>query len=314
MGAKLHRNSQSSKVETSETKKHVPVLMDEVIDNLKIKGDGNYFDGTLGDGGHSEAIIVKLGTGKLISVDIDDKSVAFVTKNSTYAKLDNWVIERGNYVDVQEICRRNGVDKLDGFLLDLGLSSRQIADRSRGFSFYGGSMVETIDMRMDDRLQVKAIDLLMALTKAELIQLFTKYGEEMHAERIATKIVTARKQGKLRNTLDLVGLIKDATPRVYDRGRKHPARRVFQALRIAINDEINNVRKGLASAWELVKSGGRVVVITYHSLEDKEVTKFIDNVFDCAKLITPVPIAPSIEELSKNRRARSAKLYVIEKE
>jgi 16S rRNA (cytosine1402-N4)-methyltransferase len=195
-------------------------------------------------------------------------------------------------------------------LFDLGLSSRQLKSDKRGFSFYGQG---DLDMRMDQRLDVKAKDLLKVLTYKEMKKLFETYGEERYSAEIASNIINARKNNKLSNTKDLVKTIFKSVPDNYDSGRKHPARRVFQALRIAINDEINNISKGLDQVFKYLVEGGRIVLLTYHSLEENEVNNWINDNFSEINLLTALPITPSEEEIVDNSRARSAKMFVIEK-
>lgn len=288
---------------------HTPVLLDEAIEQLNIKKDGIYVDATLGDGGHSTEILKQIGSGKLISTDFDINSINWVKANNPLSTVDNWIIEYSNFTEIDEVLKRNNIEKIDGILFDIGLSSRQIANKKRGFSYYGDG---EIDMRMDEGLQVKAKDLLMALSQKELALLFTRYGEEKYSNDIARNIVKARKVGKLNTIHDLVQAIYAGVPKNYDRGRKHPARRVFQALRIAVNDEIYGLEKALQKTMNILNPKGRIVVITYHSLEDKVVQRFIQDNFEKLTILTPTPIHPTVEEVEKNQRSRSAKMYVIE--
>lgn len=288
---------------------HTPVLLDEAIEQLKIKKDGVYVDATLGDGGHSTEILKNIGSGKLISIDCDINSINWVKNNNHLASVDNWNIEYANFSEIEEILKAKGIKKIDGILFDIGLSSRQLANKTRGFSYYGDG---EIDMRMDERLQVKAKDLLMALSAKELTQLFNKYGEEKYSAEIARSIARQKKDGNLNTIRDLVQAIYSAVPQNYDRGRKHPARRVFQALRIAVNDEIFGLEKALVKVLPFINIGGRIVVITYHSLEEKVVQRFIQDNFNKLVILTPTPIQPNTEEIEKNQRARSAKMYVVE--
>ncbi|HOU76413.1 MAG TPA: 16S rRNA (cytosine(1402)-N(4))-methyltransferase RsmH [Candidatus Dojkabacteria bacterium] len=288
---------------------HTPVLLDEAIEQLNIKKDGIYVDATLGDGGHSTEILKNIGSGRLISIDCDINSIDWVKKNNHLATVDNWIIEYANFSEIEDILKSKNIQKIDGILFDIGLSSRQLANKARGFSYYGDG---AIDMRMDDRLQVSAKDLLMALSAKELTRLFNKYGEEKYSAEIARSIVRQRKDNNLNTIRDLVQAIYSAVPQNYDRGRKHPARRVFQALRIAVNDEIFGLEKALTKVLPFLNTGGRIVVITYHSLEEKVVQKFIQDNFEKLVILTPTPIKPSPEETERNQRARSAKMYVIE--
>jgi 16S rRNA (cytosine1402-N4)-methyltransferase len=302
MQKQVSENNTNSKI-------HTPVMLDEVIENLDIKKDGIYLDATMGDAGHSTKILKKLGSGKLISIDWDQNSVNFVKESNSLAKVDNWTIKRWDFAKVDELFKELEIEKLDGALFDLGLSSRQLKQGKRGFSFYKEG---DLDMRMDDRLGVKAKDLLMALTHKEMTKLFKTYGEERYANDIASSIINMRDNGGIGNTKDLVKAILRAVPENYDSGRKHPARRVFQALRIAVNDEINNITKGLDNVLEVMGNSGRIVVLTYHSLEENVVNNWVSENFENINLLTPLPAEPTEEEIKDNVRSRSAKMFVIE--
>ncbi|MBN1373953.1 16S rRNA (cytosine(1402)-N(4))-methyltransferase RsmH [Candidatus Dojkabacteria bacterium] len=289
---------------------HKPVLLEKVIEYLNIVPEGNYVDATLGDGGHSTEILKALGSGKLVSLDHDTESIEFVKTNNPLAKLDNWIIEKANFKSMKKILNKHNIESINGVLFDLGLSSRQLAQKNRGFSFYGSSK---LDMRMDKDLLVNAFDLLHALSESELTKLFTVYGQERYSKSIAREIIKARKAEELTTTHELVKAIYKGVPENYDRGRKHPARRVFQALRIAVNDEINNLKAALPEAFSLLSHKGRLVILAYHSLEAGVVESFINENFDSLSLLTPVPLTPEEEEVLENKRSRSAKLFVIEK-
>jgi len=289
---------------------HRPVLLEETINYLNIKKDGIYVDCTLGDGGHSSKILKKIGSGRLISLDFDIRSIQFVKRNNPLATIDNWTIIHDNFAKLDKILDKLKIKRVDGFLFDIGLSSRQLGDKTRGFSFHGDG---ELDMRMDDRMTIKAVDLLNCLSKKELEKLFAKYGEEKYAKEIASRIVRERKLDRIDNVYALVKIIFKSVPPNYDRGRKHPARRVFQALRIAVNDEINNLKTGLTKALDYLNVGGRIVVVTYHSLEQKIVEDFINKNFEKINLLTPIPVTPSETEIVINKRSRSAKMFVIEK-
>ncbi|MBI2356458.1 16S rRNA (cytosine(1402)-N(4))-methyltransferase RsmH [Candidatus Dojkabacteria bacterium] len=289
---------------------HTPVLLNECIEGLNIKEDGSYIDCTLGEAGHSYEIFKLLSKeGKLISIDQDQSAIDFVTE--TYPedlKKGSWKIVKSNFTKIESVVKAEGLSGVDGVLMDLGLSSRQIEEIGRGFSYNANE--ETLDMRMDRELGVTAQDLLKVLSATELEKLFRLYGEEKFARRIAILI----KKTDIKTVGDLTSLIYRVVPATSRRGDSHhPARRVFQALRIAVNDEINSLKEGLDQAYKLLNSKGRLCVITFHSLEDREVKRFFDekSQLDGAKVLEV--IAPSEEELERNNRSRSAKLRILEK-
>jgi 16S rRNA (cytosine1402-N4)-methyltransferase len=290
---------------------HKPVLLKESIDFLNIKSDGVYVDCTLGDGGYSLEILDQLKNGKLYSLDIDEDSIEFVKKKYSNQLNEKWTIIKSNFSDIQKSLKNIGID---GAIYDLGLSSRQIEVSGRGFSY---RKTEDLDMRMNKDLNVKAQDLLKALSESELEKLFSMYGEERYSRRIAKTIKEWMKENtdKQMTTDVLVNLIRRVVPAGYRDGSKHPARRVFQSLRIAVNDEVNTFRAGLPSALSMLQSGGRVVVVSYHSLEDRVVKQVFEKAEKSGefKIITKKPVVPTSEEVTRNSRARSAKLRAIEK-
>ncbi|MFH1547266.1 MAG: 16S rRNA (cytosine(1402)-N(4))-methyltransferase RsmH [bacterium] len=290
---------------------HKPVLLKESIENLNIKEDGTYVDCTLGDGGYSLEILKKLKKGILYSLEVDDDSIEFVKEKYKEFLGDKWKIIKSNFSDIQKSLNNIGID---GAVFDLGLSSRQIEASGRGFSFIRS---EDLDMRMDKELNVKAQDLLKALSEKELEKLFRLYGEERFSKRIARSIKRWTKENTDQHmtTEDLVKLIRRVVPAGYRDGSKHPARRVFQALRIAVNDEQNTLRAGLSSALSMLNNRGRVVVVSYHSLEDRIAKNLFKEANNSGnyEVITSKPIVPGEEEVRNNVRARSAKLRVIEK-
>lgn len=293
---------------------HVPVLLQEVCAYIQIKPEGSYIDCTLGDGGYSEAILKVLTTGSLLSIDVDDLAIDFVKRTILPKYPDKqWSIKKHNFADLsQEVSSQ----RIDGILFDLGLSSRQLdADiYTRGFSFRSN---QYLDMRMDRSLTVTAEDVLKASTQRDLAQIFRLYGEERYADRIARAIkeYVREKPNETVTTETVVALIRKVVPAVYREGSKHPARRVFQALRIAVNDELHNIQQGIASALAVVSLGGRIGVVSYHSLEDRIVKHAFKKAADSGeyRLITKKPVTPSEQEIQKNARARSAKLRAIEK-
>lgn len=302
---------------------HKPVLLKEVIRYLNIKKKEKYIDATVGGGSHSAAIC-KLG-GQVLGIDLDPEAIEAARRHLLQAcparyrmvsgpfsnpKSGNgapWRLAEGNFIKIDEIARKHGFVEVSGILFDLGVSSHQLDDPSRGFSFRGGPL----DMRMSPELGVKAADLLNALGQKELHELFNKLGEEKHSRRLAALVVRARRIKAFKNTDDLVALFPPKR-----RGeRLHPATRVFQALRIAVNDELNNLRAVLPTALALLKTKGRLVVISFHSGEDRIVKNFFENQAGLGKLevLTKKPLRPSEEEVSRNPRSRSAKLRVAEK-
>ena len=272
---------------------HEPVLLNEVLEALKVRSGGKYIDATVGDGGHSEEIL-KRG-GKVLGIDIDEGSLKRARE-----KLKGAVLVQGNFVDIERIAKENGFDQVDGILFDLGYSSSQIEDESVGLSF---SKDQPLDMRLDKNLGVTAADLINALPEGELTRMFREYGEELHAKRYAQAIVARRGLKRLETTKELTDLIVEASP---GRDRLHPATRVFQALRIAVNRELENLELALPRAARLILPGGRMAIISFHSLEDRIVKRFGAGV-------QPELIRPSEEEISRNPRARSAKLRVFTK-
>lgn len=286
---------------------HTPVMVTEVIDNLKIKKDSWYVDCNLGGGGHTKEIL--LNGGKALGVDMDAEAIFEVTqKLGSHIKSGDLVLYQSNFVNLTNIVSELGIKNIKGVLFDLGVSSHQLNEVERGFSFNEG----LLDMRMDQNLVVKAVDLVNGLHEKELEELFTKYGEEPWAKRIASKIVEVRKDRKIESTTQLQNIIHSVVPRF---GSIDQATRVFQALRIAVNDELNNLENVLPLALEILDKGGRIVVISFHSLEDRIVKNTFKNwkEQDRAKVLTDKPIEPSLDEIDQNPRSRSAKMRVCQK-
>lgn len=286
---------------------HTPVLLQESIAGLNIKTNGTYIDCTLGEAGHSFEIYSKLSTeGFLISIDRDDSALEYV--NETYRKeleKGNWKLVKGNFASTIKTLNV----KADGILMDLGLSSRQIDIPERGFTYMADWA--PLDMRMDKDLAVTASDLLKVLTERELELLFRKYGEERFARKIAKEI---KKRTDIENVGDLTSLIYKVVPATSRKDSHHPARRVFQALRIAVNDELNSLKEGLDEAFEILQPKGRLCVITFHSLEDRIAKEFFKLKTEENKALTVGEvIVPTEKELELNPRSRSAKLRVLEK-
>jgi 16S rRNA (cytosine1402-N4)-methyltransferase len=291
-------------------KLHIPVLLKESVKALDIKEDGFYIDCTLGDGGHSYEILSRLSSkGLLLSIDRDQNAIEFVKKY--YDVTANWILVQDNFINLKEIINQQKISrKPNGILMDLGLSSRQLEkSHNRGFSYQEKS--EPLDMRMNEQLAVTALDLLKALKIQELTKLFKVYGEERYAKPIAKAIKD--NISEIENVGDLTSLIYNVVPVASN--NKNPSRRVFQALRIAVNDEINNLKDGLDKAFEILSTNGRLSVISFHSLEDRVVKKFFNKKDEEKKgeNLTDKPIQPSQKEINENPRSSSAKLRILRK-
>ena len=302
---------------------HVSVLLYEAVDGLNIRPDGIYIDGTAGGGGHSAEILSRLTSGRLYSIDQDPDAIATVTER--FKDDDRSTILQGNFGDMKALLNDVGVYAVDGVLLDIGVSSHQLDDGSRGFSYHEDA---PLDMRMSQSGETAA-DLVNTLDVGELSRIISLYGEEKYAFSIAKGIVRAREIKPIETTLELAEIVKENVPQKVRRDG-HPARKTFQALRIAVNHELDVLESGLQGAFELLSQGGRLSVITFHSLEDRIVKQFMrDKAQGCTcpkdfpvcvcgkkpqvKLITRKPICPSDEENELNPRARSAKLRVCER-
>lgn len=285
---------------------HTPVLLRQTIDNLKIKRGGQYIDATLGGGGHAAAIL-KIG-GKILGIDCDPEAIKAARKHLASACPDTfWRLAQGNFKDLRQIAEDNGFGKVNGILFDLGVSSHQLETAERGFSF---NLEGPLDMRMDPALEVTATDLVNGLTKNELEELFKKFGDERASWKIAEAIVSARKLRPIETCGQLVNIVGAG------RGsRLHPATRVFQALRMAVNDELNNLSQALPQAADLLRPEGRLAVISFHSGEDRIVKNFLKDQKGKGNLIiiNKKPIKATTEEIVANPKSRSAKLRVAQK-
>jgi len=310
----------------SEMFTHRSVLLDECIENLNIKPDGIYVDGTLGRAGHSREIAKRLTTGQLICVDRDDAALE-AAKERLAEWMDRVTLVHSNFDRVGEILEELGLPGADGMLFDLGVSSPQLDDGARGFSYMADA---PLDMRMDRSEGITAADVVNSWPQEELQRILFQYGEERCAPQIAAAIVRRREEKPIETTLELVDIIKSAMPAKALREKQHPAKRSFQAIRIAVNDELASVERMLKSAVPHLNKGGRLVIITFHSLEDRIVKTGIAEfakgctcppdfpVCVCGKTpdVKPVnrkPILPTQQEIDENPRARSAKLRVAEK-
>jgi 16S rRNA (cytosine1402-N4)-methyltransferase len=288
---------------------HKPVLLREVSEGLKVKKDGKYIDATLGGGGHSFEIL-KLG-GIVLGIDVDKDAIAYIEG----IKPENLTLARGNFRDIDKIARLNNFDRVAGIIFDLGVSSHQIDDPKRGFSFQNQG---PLDMRMDEELGVRALDLIKILTKGELNEIFTEFGEETRAWAISNAIVRARNIKPIETTDELARIIEEGLKiKGLGRGetRADQSKKVFQALRIVVNDELNALSQALPKALGLLEKEGRLCVISFHSLEDRIVKrKFLEfGEKKLGRIITEKPIVPTETEVRKNVRARSAKLRIFEK-
>ena len=305
---------------------HVSVLLEECIEGLAIKPDGIYVDGTLGGAGHSSRIAAKLTTGRLIGIDRDNVALEAAAERLRPFE-DRVTLVHANFCDMDQALQGLGIDKVDGILLDLGVSSPQLDDGQRGFSYMTDA---PLDMRMNGEDTRDARQIVNTWSYEELKRILYDYGEERFAPRIAAAICRRREQAPIETTLELVDVIKGAMPASALREKQHPAKRSFQAIRIAVNDELGAVETVMKKAVPLLNPGGRLAVITFHSLEDRIVKNAMAEaakgctcppsfpVCVCGKkpqvrIVTRKPIVSGEEELERNPRARSAKLRICEK-
>ena len=301
---------------------HIPVMLNEVIDGLDIKPDGIYVDGTLGGAGHSKKIVEKLSDkGMLIGIDRDKEALAAASKN--LEKYKNVKYVHGNHDDIKEILKELNIDKVDGILLDLGVSSYQLDERNRGFSYIADG---ELDMRMDKSQSLSAKDVVNNYSEEELADIIYKYGEEKYSRRIAKNIVLERKKAPITTTTELVKIVEKSRPF----GKGNPAKQTFQAIRIEVNNELKPLHNTVLDCIDCLKEDGRLAIITFHSLEDREVKNaYIEaegrctcppNIPVCVcgfeskgKIINKKPIEATEEELKINSRSKSAKLRIFEK-
>ena len=305
---------------------HISVLLQECLDGLDIKPDGIYVDGTLGGAGHSSQIAKRLTTGRLIGIDRDPVALAAAGERlKPYS--DRVTLVHSNFCQIAQVLDDLGIEAVDGILLDLGVSSPQLDDSSRGFSYMADA---PLDMRMNNQDPVTAADIVNTWSYEELRRILFDYGEERYAPQIAANICRRRETAPIKTTLELVDVIRSAMPAQALREKQHPAKRSFQAIRIAVNDELGAVRKVMDAAIPRLNPGGRLAIITFHSLEDRIVKNgMADAAKGCTcppsfpvcvcgkkpqvKLVNRKPIVATEEELEINPRARSAKLRVCEK-
>lgn len=318
---------------------HIPVLLNEVLENLDTHPGKKYIDATANGGGHLTAIADKVGpSGKVLGIELDPVLFQRLEARINDEKRENVLLVNDSYVNLKKITEENNIDGVSGILFDLGMSSWQLEESGRGFSFMKD---EPLDMRYNSSLKIKnqneklgnqltAEEILNNYPEEKLIKILKNFGEEAFAENIARAIVEIREKERITRTFQLVGIIKSAVPFWYRSRRIHPATKTFQALRITVNRELDNVELGLGQALDTLVAGGRLAVITFHSLEDKivknffrdrskkiKVSKYKKDQSEVSKpvlkLITKKPIVASLAEITRNPRARSAKLRVAEK-
>ncbi len=304
---------------------HISVLLEEAISSLDLRDDSIIVDATLGYGGHSSNILKRIKSGHLFAFDQDSEAIKYSTDRLNKIGT-NFTIIKSNFVFMKEELEKLNITKVDGVLFDLGVSSPQLDNKERGFSYHQDAK---LDMRMDQSKDFSAYDVVNTYKKEELANIFKRYGESKFANNIAKKIVEYREKKNIETTLELVEVIKTAVPMKF-RIDKHPARQIFQAIRIEVNNELDIIENSLSQALDLIKVGGRVSVITFHSLEDRIVKRYFKEKTSIDKKVQGLPnipkeylpdfklvstkaIVPSEDELEKNPRARSAKLRVIER-
>jgi len=305
---------------------HLPVLLKECIEGLQIRADGIYVDGTYGRGGHCLEIAKRLTTGKVIAIDQDED--AFAGADGLLLEYrKNVELVHGNFCDISNLLLESGYREVDGMLFDLGVSSPQLDSAHRGFSYMQDAV---LDMRMDRSSNLTAKEIVNNWTESALKKIFYEYGEERYAALIARAIIKKRQEKTIETTFDLNAIIFSAIPAAARREAQHPSKRCFQALRIAVNDELGAIEKMLKLAPERLKKGGRICIISFHSLEDRLVKNaFIAGANGCScprdfpvcacgfiptlKIVTKKPITSGAEELMDNPRARSAKLRIAQK-
>lgn len=306
---------------------HIPVLLKETLEYLDLKKGGVYVDGTLGGAGHSAEIVKRIiPGGMLLGIDQDSNAIN-AAKKRLEAYKDNVIIVHNNFRNIKAIVLENGFKEVDGVLLDIGVSSHQLDEEERGFSYMHDG---PLDMRMDTDRDYNASDIINSATERELTRILRDYGEEKWAVRIAKFIIEERKNGRIDTTFKLVDIIKKAIPAAARREGGHPAKRTFQALRIAVNDELEVLEQAVKDAVDILKPGGRMVVITFHSLEDRIVKTVFNNMerpctcppkmpmcvcgkVPLLKVITKKPVIAGEKELETNTRSKSAKLRAAER-
>ncbi len=292
---------------------HIPVLKSEVLKYIDPEPGRQFIDCTINGGGHAQAILERTGSkGSLLGIDLTPEFIEQLKKKKDKENWDNLKLVQGNYNQLTEIAYRNDFYPVHGILLDLGFSSNHLEEIERGFSF---EKDQRLDMRYNPEQKLTAAEIVNKKTKPELEELFFKFGEEKHTAKIVEEIIKARQKDPIKTTDQLVSIIKRAVPEYYQKRRLHPATKVFQALRIAVNKELQNLEEVLPQAMALLKKGGRLVIISFHSLEDQRVKRFFKEQEELGviSVLTPKPISPHDEEVQNNPRARSAKLRACQK-
>lgn len=306
--------------------KHIPIMLNECLENLKIKENGIYVDGTLGGAGHSSEILKRIPKGFLIGIDKDNEALD-VSRQRLSKYGNNFIAVKGDHKDIKEIVNSLGYTKVDGILLDLGMSSYQIDNKERGFSYMSDAK---LDMRMDSEQELTAEYIINNYSESELLKILYEYGEENFAKSIVKNIILQRKIKKIETTFELSEIIKKSIPAKFQKNG-NPCKKTFQALRIEVNGELIDLKNTLIDCISLLSSGGRLCVITFHSLEDRIVKNtFKEQSLECTcpprlpicvcgghnakiNIITKKPIEPSNNEQDENTRSRSSKLRVAEK-
>ncbi len=295
--------------------RHIPVLLQETIDGLALKNGDIFVDGTLGSAGHSEEVCRRFGTQvTIIGIDTDEDALERSEKY-LQQKACRFSLHHANFSEIKKVLEAEGREEANGILLDLGLSSHQLEESGRGFTFQKD---EPLLMTMRKNIspeQTTASDIVNLWKEENIADVIYAYGEERYSRRIAKAIVEARKKGEIKTTNELVEIIRGAVPGFYRNSKVNPATKTFQALRIVANDEMGNLERGLADAFEVLAKGGRLAVITFHSLEDRMVKRFFRDQADKGngRLVTKKPIGPTETETKSNPRSRSAKVRIIEK-
>jgi 16S rRNA (cytosine1402-N4)-methyltransferase len=289
---------------------HIPVLLNEVIKLLDPKENENFIDATLGEGGHTLALLQKTSpAGKVLGIDLDPE-ILEIAHRKLHAFGERLILANNNFKNLEEIIADNKFKEISGIVFDLGMSSRDIDEAGRGFSFLKD---EPLLMNFGSDTMLTAEHIVNGWPESELEKIIRLYGEEKFSRQIARAIIARRIVKPIKTTFDLVEVIENATPNFYHHGRIHPATRTFQALRIAVNDELNSIQKGLEASLKILSSGAKIAVISFHSLEDRIVKNFFRDNKNTLKILTKKPVVPAQVEVLNNPRARSGKLRVAQK-
>ncbi len=289
---------------------HIPVLLSEVINYLDPKENENFIDATLGEGGHTLALLQKTSpAGKVLGIDLDPETLE-IAHRKLHAFGDRLILTNDNFKNLEAIVDDKKFKEISGIIFDLGMSSRDIDEAGRGFTFLKD---EPLLMNFGSDNLLTAEHIVNNWPEDELEKILKIYGEEKFSRQIAKGIIIARNEKPIKTTFDLVKIIENVTPNFYHHGRIHPATRTFQALRIAVNDELNTIQKGLEAALKILSSGAKIAVISFHSLEDRIIKNFFRDHKDVLKTLTKKPVVPAEVEILNNSRARSGKLRVAQK-